>query len=364
MPYRPCRFRIQLVFTVFVLCSLVVSFISMKTLSQGRSIVYPCDSTRSKETSLAENLVIFVRTSFNCQSRLTYLLQSWISGDLLRRRNLYLLTDDRTKYSEPALLDHFPHVVETKCPNTHNRMDLCCKTAKEFDLFYEIVEYRKEIRWLCRFDDDQYLNEKNLLDYLATFNASEPLYIGRTSITNRLKLEKSNRTFAFATYGAGVCFSRALLEAVRPWLNRTNLPQQCEARGLSDDAFIGYLVEILFNVSLISNRKLFHSHLEQLDQSFRRFTLDDLTRSITLGFAWDRYKLDWLPIIHQLIELVREDRLASANRLWSFLRTYEEQHPENLRDQYDQSCLSYREQRQKMLNKTFVHSSVNKTRKI
>lgn len=360
MSNRSSRSQIHLYLTLFLFCSIGISFLSLKNLSQNRSIIYPCDSHSINEKTLSEKLLIFVRTSFNCQSRLNYLLQSWISTDLLKRRNLYLITDDRSKYNEATILDYFPHVIETKCPNTHNRFDLCCKTAKEFELFYEIIESQHDLLWLCRFDDDQYLNEPKLVEYLAKFNASQPLYIGRTSIADRLKLEKSNRTFAFATYGAGVCFSRALLEQLRPLTNSSILPRQCESRGLSDDAFVGYLIEILLNVSLISNKNLFHSHLEKLDQSFRRFSLNDLIQTITMGFAWDRYKLDWLPIIHQLIELVRQNQIESANRLWLFLRSYEKQHPENLTDQFDQSCLSYREQRRKLLNRPFV----NKTQSI
>ena len=70
---------------------------------------------------------------------------------------------------------------------------------------------------MCRFDDDQYVNLNNLYKYLSKFNASKPYYIGRTSVNRRLKVRDDNRTFAFATYGAGVCFSHTLLKQLRPY---------------------------------------------------------------------------------------------------------------------------------------------------
>jgi hypothetical protein len=203
---------------------------------------------------------------------------------------------------------------------------------------------------MCRFDDDQYVNLNNLYKYLSKFNASEPHYIGRTSINTRLKVRDDKRTFVFATYGAGVCFSRPVLYQLRPYVDMKEFPKNCLKRGLSDDAHIGYLVEMKLNISLTSINDLFHSHLEKLNESFRYFSLADLTRMITFGFAWDRYRLEWLPIIHQLIKLVNRNQIEAANSLWLFLRNYEREHPDNLINKYDQSCLSYQILRNQSMN--------------
>jgi len=306
--------------------------------------------TINERLNIADRIVLFVRTSHNCQSRLNYLLQSWISTNLSEQTNLYLITDYISNQTNSTILNSFQNIIQTKCPQTHNRLDLCCKTANEFHLFYNLSSTKTNLEWMCRFDDDQYVNLNNLYKYLSKLNASKPYYIGRTSMNRRLKVLDDKRTFTFATYGAGVCFSYSLLEQLRPYMNIKDLPHGCLKRGLSDDAYIGYLIELNLNISLTSINDLFHSHLEKLNESFRYFSLYDLTRMITFGFAWDRYRLEWLPIIHQLINLVNRNQIETANYLWLFLRNYEKDHPENLFDKYDQSCLSYQILRNQSMN--------------
>jgi fringe protein len=292
----------------------------------------------NRPTNIANRIVLFVRTSQNCQSRLNYLLQSWIQT---KQSNLYLITDQLTNQSNRTILNSFQNIIQTNCPQTHNRFDLCCKTAHEFNLFYNLTTIKSNIDWMCRFDDDQYVNLDNLYKYLSQINPFKPYYIGRTSINYRLKAKGYNQTYAFATYGAGVCFSQALLKQLRPYVNIQILPNGCIKRGISDDAYIGYLTELVLNIPLLSMNDLFHSHLEILDKSFRYYSLDDLTRAITFGFSWDRYTLEWLPIVHRLIQLVNQGQHEAANYLWLFLRDYEKQHPQNLKNKYDDSCISY-----------------------
>jgi hypothetical protein len=156
-----------------------------------------------------------------------------------------------------------------------------------------------------------------------------------------LQTGKFNRTYTFATYGAGVCFSHVLIKELYPYVNKTIFPFDCVKRRTSDDVYIGYLIEVILNISLTSFKELFHSHLEKLDISFRYFTTEYLQNAITFGFAWDRYTLSWLPIIHQLIQLIDKGDKNTANILWKFLQNYEKEHSENLKDQYDQTCTSY-----------------------
>jgi fringe protein len=312
----------------------------------------------SEPTDIANRILLVVRTSHNCQSRLQYLLRSWIPTDRSAQGNLYLTTDNVSSDTNLTVLNAFRNIIYTNCPTTHNSFDLCCKTAHEFQLFYDLSRTsRSVLDWMCRFDDDQYVNLDNLYKYLAQYDASQPYYIGRTSVKGRSRIRNDSRTFRFATYGAGVCYSRALLELLRPHVAVQVLPHRCLARTASDDAYMGYLSEIIVNVSLTSVNDLLHSHLEILDHSFRKFTLHDLTRIITFGFAWDRYKLDWLPIIHQLIQLVKQGQYEAADRLWLFLRNYEKEHPENLTDQYDQSCTSY----QRLRNRTMMQRAKTTT---
>ncbi|CAM4859918.1 unnamed protein product [Rotaria socialis] len=311
-----------------------------------------------KTNSVADRIVLLVRTSHNCESRLNYLLQSWISTDVLEQSNLYLITDRLSNSANLTLFSSFQNVIQTGCPETHDRNDLCCKTAHEFNLFYNLILTKPNLEWLCRFDDDHYVNIKNLYKYLSQINASKSYYMGRTSISGRLRASNSIRSYSFATYGAGVCFSHALLKQLRPHVHIKNLPVDCLKHRLSDDAYIGYLIECILNVSLTARNDLFHSHLEKLETSFRYFNLNHLSDSITFGFAWDRYKLDWLPIIHELIQLTNRGQIKTASRLWLFLRNYEKEHPENLKDKYDESCISHQRLRNQSIE---VHTS--KTRK-
>ena len=193
----------------------------------------------------------------------------------------------------------FRNLLETPCPQTHGRLDLCCKTAHEFEVFTNLSRSNADLHWLCRFDDDQYVNFHNLYRFLFGLDPSKFDYIGRTSTTRRMKIPNHNQTYRFATYGAGVCFSRPVLEKLRPHVNKTPFPAGCGARQISDDAYVGYLNEFVLNISLTSLNDLFHSHLAKVNISFRRFSLEHLRSAITFGFAWNGYPLGWLPVIHQ-----------------------------------------------------------------
>jgi fringe protein len=337
MQRRTRHYALYFRLIISLILSISVSFSLILITTERQNLYFTFD----KKTNIADRVVLFVRTSNNCQLRLNYLLESWISTNIFEQKNLYLITDSITNQTNLTILNLFKNIIQTNCPQTHNRFDLCCKTAHEFNLFYNLNKRNKNLEWMCRFDDDQYVNLKNLYQFLSQFNASKPYYIGRTSINQRLKVSDDNRTYTFATYGAGVCFSHTLLKKLHPYAHIKRLPYGCIKRGISDDAYIGYLIEMILNVSLTSVKDLFHSHLEKLDESFRKFTIDDLSRVITFGFAWDRYKLEWLPIIHQLIQLVNQNQSEIANNFWLFLRNYEKQHPENLINKYDQSCISY-----------------------
>lgn len=296
-------------------------------------------------SKIIDQTIILVRTSHYCQSRLNYLRQSWIPSSLSKQSNIYFLTDNLSKYSNQNLLNSFQNFIQTNCPETHNQLDLCCKTAHEFELFYNLSKTNSNLQWLCRFDDDQYVNLNNLYKFLSKFDSSKLYYIGRTSKNNRLRIPKHNRTYQFATYGAGVCFSRLLLDKLRPYVNKTIFSPGCQKRGMSDDGYVGYLTEYILNIPLISFNDLFHSHLEKVDQSFRLFNMEYIQNSITLGFSWDRYTLSWLPIIHQLIELYNQGEKNIANNLWFYIQNHEKEHPEYLKNKYDQSCTIYQQKK-------------------
>ncbi len=109
----------------------------------------------SSSPSIIDQTIILVRTSHYCQSRLDYLRQSWIPPNSVDQSNIYFLTDNLAKYSNGARFDSLPKFIETNCPETHNQMDLCCKTASEFEFFYNQSQSNSKLHWMCRFDDDE-----------------------------------------------------------------------------------------------------------------------------------------------------------------------------------------------------------------
>ena len=287
------------------------------------------------------SIIILVRTSHYCQARLDYLRRSWIPTNHSQQSNIYFLTDNLANYTNQTILRSFLHLIETDCPQNHDATALCCKTAHEFELFENLSRRNSHLQWMCRFDDDQYVNLNNLYRFLARIDPTNAHYIGRTSSDKRSRIPRRTETYRFATYGAGVCFSRPLLSRLRPHVNKTIFPSGCRRFGIADDGYVGYLIEFVLNISLSSYNDLFHSHLEQLDRSFRSYSLEYLHQSITFGFAWDRYKLSWLPIIHQLMELIDQGQEHAAEILWKFLQNYEKTHPEKLKNRFDSSCSIY-----------------------
>jgi len=105
--------------------------------------------------------------------------------------------------------------------------------------------------WFCQFDDDTFVNVPNMLSYLSKFVAdSEVLYIGRKLIGGKS---------AFAP-GAAWCLSRALVR-----LGRSLFEDLGQAPGpwpVSDDMAIGYIVQVMLNVTMTDERRM-HSHLEK-----------------------------------------------------------------------------------------------------
>ncbi len=315
-----------------LLISISISFLLIRLKTQENI---------SFSSTIIDQTIILIRTSHYCQLRLDYLRQSWIPTSFSEQSNIYILTDNISKYSNKILLNSFKNIIEANCSETHNRFDLCCKTAHEFELFYNLSQKNSNLRWMCRFDDDQYVNLNNLYTLLSKIDSSKPYYVGRRGKYFRSKIPRQNRTYLFATYGAGVCFSRPLLEKLRPYVNKTIFPYGCINGTVSDDGYVGYFIGLILNISLFSLNDLFHSHLEQLDNSFRLFNIEYLQKSITFGFSWDRYTVSWLPIIHRLLELINKGEKNIANTLWIFLQNYEKQHPENLTNKYDRTCSSY-----------------------
>ena len=53
------------------------------------------------------------------------------------------------------------------------------------------------VEWFCHFDDDVYVNVKELSKLLSKYNSSEPLYIGRSITGHRALIVSYNNEVIF-----------------------------------------------------------------------------------------------------------------------------------------------------------------------
>jgi hypothetical protein len=101
---RRSMLHIRLIISIFLsICvTIVLIFITNKRQNLSFSVDEP--------TTIANRIVLFVRTSHNCQSRLTYLLQSWISTSPSEQSNLYLITDYISNETNSTILNSFQNI--------------------------------------------------------------------------------------------------------------------------------------------------------------------------------------------------------------------------------------------------------------
>lgn len=105
------------------------------------------------------------------------------------------------------------HLVNTKCAEGHARRALCCKMAKELEMFLnnqkkyaktvkfyskvhrninsEIFFFSFYFRWFCHFDDDNYVNVPKLKLLLSEYNSSLDWYLGKPSTATPIEINLS-----------------------------------------------------------------------------------------------------------------------------------------------------------------------------
>lgn len=231
------------------------------------------------DPNLPQNDVLLVlRTSKGTQSqRIPVIIKTW-----------FTFSPETTHITTNGDIDFLKDQVENRyhsnlhfnnCTQAHSIRDLCCNSGKEFDIFFE---NQSQFKWLCRFDDDQYVNVPLLIRYLRNYSPDkENLYIGKPSI----KEPKRGRgyTFWFATYGGGVCFSRSLLKKIRHDIYPVqNFIDGCVKSNFPDDTHIAYVLYKKYHINLtIAND--FHHHIEG-NQFVNLTNPSNLDEVITFGF--------------------------------------------------------------------------------
>nr|CAB3265541.1 Fringe 1 [Phallusia mammillata] len=223
------------------------------------------------EDALLQDIFISVKTSEKFHgSRLKIIIDTWF--DLVPEQTYFFsdATDEKLQERTKG------HVINTGCGKEHTRTDLTCKMAAEYDMFVSSSE-----KWWCHFDDDNYVNVKQLNVLLKEFNPEENVYIGKPSMSRQISTLYSdeNVKFSFATGGAGMCISRSLAMKMSPWCRRGSLLETSDKLRFPDDCTIGFVITNRLGVNL-THSPLFHSHLEPLS----RIPSDDLKKQVTLSY--------------------------------------------------------------------------------
>jgi fringe protein len=240
------------------------------------------------------DVLLIIRTSKNTQGmRIPVILNTWFE---FSPETTYITTNGNGTFPYRYLSKQYHHQVHsTNCNQAHSIPDLCCHSASEFDIYFK---NKNNYKWLCRFDDDQYVNVPLLINYLKQFSPDkQKLYIGKPS----LKEPKRGRglNFWFATYGGGVCYSKSLLEHIYHDIQPSkNFMEGCVSTNYPDDTHIAYILRKKYNINLtIAND--FHHHIE--GDLFTNLTNpSNIDQAITLGFKGNN--------VPRFIPLINNDR--------------------------------------------------------
>ncbi|CAF2111724.1 unnamed protein product [Rotaria magnacalcarata] len=233
---------------------------------------------RIPTTLPTHGILLVIRTSnYTQRSRMPVILKTWFQ---FSPDTTYITTNGDAKYFHQFLSKQYhDHLHSTKCKQAHVIRALCCHSASEFQIYFE---NKNKYRWLCRFDDDQYVNVPLLIHYLKQFSPdTQPLYIGKPSMQE--PKHGHGIDFWFATYGGGVCFSRSLLEMIHNDVQpNENFMKGCISTNYPDDTHIAYILRVKYNINLtVAND--FHHHIER--NLFTNLTSpSNIDQAITLGF--------------------------------------------------------------------------------
>lgn len=252
----------------------------------------PEEPQRSPTTRL-EDVFFSVKTTRTFhRTRLDVILKTWF---VLAREQTYFFTDAADPLYQ---LKTNGHLINTNCSSSHNRKALCCKMSVELDFFLDSNK-----KWMCHFDDDNYVNVPRLVKLLQDYDPREDWYLGKPSIRQPLEIlardsSKPQRkiSFWFATGGAGFCISRSLALKMLPLAGGGKFISIGEHIRLPDDVTMGYIVEHLLkkNLTVVEN---FHSHLEPMKFLKKEGLSDQVTFSYSkFGKELNVLNIDGFPL--------------------------------------------------------------------
>lgn len=234
-------------------------------------------------------ILFLVRTSSRFHSsRFASQIETWIDEVF---QDVFVVTDLPT----PQIDSEHQIATGKLCGvDKHSMSNLCCKTGHDFQIFQRQI---RKYDWFCHFDDDQYVNVKNLRKFLSKFDSRTSFYIGRNSWNETLKRKKNPhpRPFWFATLGAGVCLSKKTIQRLKITENFvSSFVNGCLTENYHDDIHLGFMLNYRLNLSL-TKTELFHSHLEKNFFVDEQNFLETFQSQITFGFRFPDRIPNFLP---------------------------------------------------------------------
>uniref|UniRef100_A0AC35GUT2 Fringe n=1 Tax=Panagrolaimus sp. PS1159 TaxID=55785 RepID=A0AC35GUT2_9BILA len=148
---------------------------------------------------------------------------------------IYFITDSY----DPVLQEKVKgNLINTTCGNGYDFASVGCKLNQELH-----VMLKKDAKWSCHFDDDNYVNVPILKQILYNFNPNTPYYLGRTA-TNEPSA-RNGRMFWFAVGGAGFCISNAALQIIKPSILKDEVYEDfAKHDNMPDDMAVGYMMDV------------------------------------------------------------------------------------------------------------------------
>ncbi|KAH7728874.1 fringe [Aphelenchoides avenae] len=206
--------------------------------------------------SLPRDLIISVKTTAsNHRARVVEILDTWFRH---ASDHVFFVTDA----NDPVLWQKVnAQLIATDCDSGHNIHALNCKMARELELFVQA-----DASWSCHFDDDSYVNIRELRLLLDSFDYGKDYYLGKPSTSEPVRLVRpdgASEAFWFGTGGAGICMSRSALRKLEPYIRNGRFEQLGVSLGVPDDVTLGYIMGTLLDIPL-TVVEAFHSHLENL----------------------------------------------------------------------------------------------------
>ncbi|XP_065919474.1 beta-1,3-N-acetylglucosaminyltransferase radical fringe-like [Dysidea avara] len=265
-----------------------------------RSINSQLIAARSSPDILS-NVYISVKTTPKYyDSRLSILKKTWFQK--VDKEKFTIVSDhfnesfvDLKLFEEEVIKEGF-HLVTTKCQVEHHRKGLCCKSGVEYEQFYNYLERHKsdsqQVQWYCHFDDDIYVNVKELSNLLSKYDPSKPYYIGRyprrfgfavdSFRFGRLKnnYNVSRRIFWYSA-GATYCVSLALMMKLEKYFNGVDKFQHtCAVSEYTDDLSVGAIINLVlgYNITHIDNMYNQATDLKKLSP-------EAVSKLVTVGFS-------------------------------------------------------------------------------